>query len=122
MGNIAHMAIYEHTGGIVPPLEIDMRCIMARRYAGLEQAQLAEMKAGLSRKTIGNYESGRVRPRRAGLIAIAFATGVDLEWLETGKTPGGNNPNGGNSGGPSGTRTPDPLIKSLGRSWAQLAA
>lgn len=68
---------------------------MARNHAGLEQEELAEL-TGLSRKTISNYEKGRVKPRRAGLIVIALATGVDFKWLETGKTPTGDNPDGGN--------------------------
>ena len=67
---------------------------MARTYAGMEQTDLADM-TGLSRRTIGNYERGAVTPRRAGLIAVSLATGVDLGWLETGETPAGDNPDGG---------------------------
>lgn len=94
MGKLAHMTKPRHTTGIVPPMTIGIRCLMARLHAGLEQTELAEL-TGLSRTTIGNYEKGRVEPRRAGLISIAFATGVDLGWLETGKTPVQNDPDGG---------------------------
>lgn len=83
-----------HTTGIVPPLTVGMRCLMARMHAGMEQTDLAEV-TGMSRKTIGNYEKGRVTPRRAGLISISMSTGVDLGWLETGETPGGGSPAGG---------------------------
>lgn len=67
---------------------------MARMHAGMEQAELAEV-TGLSRNTIGNYERGKVAPRRAVLISIAMATGVDLGWLETGETPAGPGTDGG---------------------------
>lgn len=83
-----------HTTGVVPPLTVGMRCLMARVFADLEQTELAEL-TGLSRKTIGNYEKGRVSPRRAGLVAIAMATGVDLGWLENGNTPDGDPVGGG---------------------------
>lgn len=72
--------------GFVPNWDIHDRVSKARRSAGLEQGELAE-KAGLSRKSISRYETGLSTPRRAAIIAIAFATGVNVEWLETGKTP-----------------------------------
>lgn len=90
---IAHMTRSVGTTGVVPPLTVDIRCRMARQFAGMEQTDLADV-TGLSRRTIGNYERGVTTPRRAGLVAIALATGVDLAWLEHGKTPAGD-PDGG---------------------------
>jgi transcriptional regulator with XRE-family HTH domain len=80
--------------GAIPPQTVRWRVAQARDYADLEQGELAEL-TGLSRASISNYEIGKSVPRRSSLIAIAFATGVDLTWLETGKTPGGDDPAGG---------------------------
>lgn len=82
--------------GVVPEFTIADRVRKAREYAGMQQGELAD-KAGMARSGIARIESGKGgAPRRSSLIAIAFATGVDLTWLETGETPTGNNPNGGN--------------------------
>lgn len=89
------------TGGNIPTWELQDRIMRARRHAGLEQSELAEL-AGLSRKSISRYETGLSTPRRPALIAIALATGVDLTWLETGKAPAGDNPGGGGSVGHQG--------------------
>lgn len=88
------MNMIDRKAGVIPEVGTGVRVLIARTHAGLEQQELSEL-TGLSRTTIGNYERGRVKPRRSGLIAIAFATGVDLHWLETGETPGGDNPDGG---------------------------
>ncbi|WP_346016026.1 helix-turn-helix transcriptional regulator [Corynebacterium auriscanis] len=80
--------------GRVPTWDIIDRVIKARRTAGLKQAELAEM-IGIARTTLAGIEQGKRTPRRTEIIAIAFATGVDLGWLETGKTPTENNPGGG---------------------------
>jgi Helix-turn-helix. len=42
---------------------------------------------GLSRGTIANIEVGKANPRKVSLMLIAYATGVDLHWLETGEPP-----------------------------------
>lgn len=60
----------------------------------MKQPDLAEA-IGVSRATLANTEQGTRDPRRGELIAIAFATGVELGWLETGETPGGDDPAGG---------------------------
>ena len=65
---------------------IQDRIQRARRHAGLEQGQLAEL-AGVSRKSVSDWEIGKTVPHRSALIAITFATGVNLYWLETGESP-----------------------------------
>jgi transcriptional regulator with XRE-family HTH domain len=55
----------------------------AREVTGLSQKDLAE-KTGISMSTISNYESGATSPRKAQITLIAWATGVDRGWLETG--------------------------------------
>lgn len=70
--------------GVVPEWTRGDRLRKARTNAGLTVEELAG-RAGLSEKTINNYEGDRVKQRRSSLIAWAFATGVDLAWLETGR-------------------------------------
>ena len=101
MVKLVHMNNTELNAGVVPEIGVGVRVLVARMHANLEQQELSDL-TGLSRTTIGNYEKGRVKPRRSGLIAIAFATGVDLTWLETGKTPAGDNPGGGGAVGHQG--------------------
>ena len=76
-----------NTGGVIPTFDLKDRARKAREFAGLEQEELA-------RSTIARIEQGRNRPRKPSILAIAVATGVNYEWLATGKTP-----TGGNSGG-----------------------
>lgn len=81
-------------GGRVPEWDMVDRIIKARRTAGMKQSELAET-IGIARTTLAGIEQSKREARRTEIIAIAFATGVDLEWLETGKTPTGDNPGGG---------------------------
>lgn len=83
-------------GGAIPEWRMSDRLKRAREHAGMSQAELAET-VGVSRATIGNAEQGVRELRRPVLIAISFATGVALEWLESGKTPVGDDPDGGNA-------------------------
>lgn len=83
------------TGGIVPVIEPRHRIAIAREVAKMKQTELAQ-ELGMSRSTLAGIEQGTRAPRRGELIAIAFATGVDLGWLENGNTPAGPEPSGGN--------------------------
>lgn len=74
------------TGGLIPKFQLRHRVKLAREIAELQQAELAEI-AGLSRGTIANIEVGKANPRKVSLMLIAYATGVDLHWLETGEPP-----------------------------------
>ena len=82
------------SAGWIPEFELSDRVRKVRERVGLSQGELGE-QAGVGRATLARLESGKGSPRRATLIAIAFATGVSLDWLETGETPGGNEPTGG---------------------------
>lgn len=82
-----------NTGGAVPTFDLKDRARKAREFAGLEQEELA-IRTGMARSTIARIEQGRNRPRRPSILAIAVATGVDFDWLATGKTP-----TGGSGGG-----------------------
>lgn len=81
-------------GGQVPDWTIADRVRKAREFAGLKQLELAE-SVGMARTSLARIEQGKSEPRRPTLIAIAFATGVSLEWLEHGETPAGPGPSGG---------------------------
>ena len=81
--------------GEVPAWTVADRLRKAREHAGLEQAQLAA-DLGVSRNTVGNYEGGKVTPRRPVLVSWALRTGVPLSWLETGaESPRPAGPDGG---------------------------
>lgn len=74
------------TSGLIPRFQLRHRVKLAREVAELQQIELAEM-TGLSRGTIANIEVGKANPRKVSLMLIAYATGVDLHWLETGEPP-----------------------------------
>ena len=96
--------------GFVPEWTAADRLRKVRELLGLNQSELAAM-VGYSRATLAGIEQGVRTPRRGVLLAVAFATGVDFEWLETGKTPA-EHACGGDGGGPCGARTHDLRIKS----------
>lgn len=77
----AHYIARMNTAEVVPPITIGDRLRIARRYAGLEQEELAEIIC-VSRGTVSNAELGRVKPRRITLRAWAGACGVPLAWIE----------------------------------------
>ncbi len=79
--------------GAIPEVGVRHRVAIAREYAGMKQAELAN-ELGMSRSVLASIEQGVREPRRGEVIAIAFATGVDLDWLENGETPAGG-PGGG---------------------------
>ena len=83
-----------HSHGWVPEFQLSDRLRRVREAAGMSQDELGEA-AGVGRATIARIESGRGNPRRATLIAISFATGVSLSWLENGETPAPDTPGGG---------------------------
>lgn len=79
--------------GIVPEWTKQDRIRKARELREMKQSDLAAA-IGVSRGTLASIEQGVREPRRGEVIAISFATGVSLEWLETGKTPADDNGGG----------------------------
>lgn len=69
----------------VPEWTLGDRLRKARQSAGFEQADFAEA-TGIARGTIHNYEQDKTRPKRPYLLTWAMATGVPVEWLESGDT------------------------------------
>jgi transcriptional regulator with XRE-family HTH domain len=60
------------------------RLALAIAHFGGNAAQLAR-KTGISRRSIGNYLAGDTQPSYTKVVLIAEVTGVNLEWLATGK-------------------------------------
>jgi DNA-binding XRE family transcriptional regulator len=79
--------------GHCPSVELRHRMRIAREYAGYDSGELADI-IGVSRNTIGNAESGRVKVRTIVINAWAMACGVPKSWLITGKAPE-DSPDGG---------------------------
>jgi len=75
--------------------DLSDRLTKAIRYSGKSTQQMAD-ELGVHRNTITNYTSGRKSPDRRTILAWAVATGVPVEWLETGKGAGDpGDPDGG---------------------------
>lgn len=75
------------TATMVPQWTMEDRLRKAREAAEMDQRELAET-IGVSRNTIGNYESGNTtNHRRIVLNQWALATGVPIEWLRDGVEP-----------------------------------
>lgn len=83
-----------YESGNVPAILVQHRLRIAREFAHLEQVDLAE-KIGVSRTTIGNAETGRVKPRKITLNAWALACGVPVTWLIAGDQPNAAPPDDG---------------------------
>ena len=99
------------SNGVIPTLTQGQRLQISREYVGLTQAEMAE-RLGVSLATVQRAETGRTNPRKTMVMAWSLASGVNGYWLETGKTPGGNDPDGGgqwwairdSNPGPTGSR------------------
>lgn len=79
--------------GAVPTFTICDRLRKSREFAGLEQGELAE-DIEVGRSTIGNYETGRVTPRRIVVRQWALRCGVSFEWLWEGVPASSPGPDG----------------------------
>jgi transcriptional regulator with XRE-family HTH domain len=66
-------------------LNLTQRIRMARRHGGISQAVLAQ-QVGVHRSAVSHWESSKPkRPNIGHLLSIAVATGVQFEWLATGR-------------------------------------
>lgn len=82
----------------IPQWTIADRFRKARTDAGLSQQQLAD-RIQISKKSIGNYETGATTHMRRNVVnQWALATGVPVAWLMFGTVSdadkGGDQPNG----------------------------
>ena len=66
-------------------MTLQQRIRLARRHGGSSQAQLGQM-VGVQRSAVSHWESAKGKtPTVAHMRAIAEATGVNFEWLATGR-------------------------------------
>lgn len=70
--------------GRIPAFTAGDRLKKAREAAGLDQGELAET-TGISRSTVSHLELDKAPLKRSYLQLWAMATGVPVEWLETGR-------------------------------------
>lgn len=84
MPYVGHMTL-QSAAGTVPEWTVGDRLRKARETTGLNQSHFAE-RLGVSRNTVSSAEAGAVQVRRITLNAWAMATGVPVEWLETGES------------------------------------
>lgn len=71
--------------GRIPAFTAGDRLKKAREAAGMDQGELAET-TGISRSTVSHLELDKAPLKRSYLHLWAMATGVPVEWLETGLT------------------------------------
>ncbi|MDG6348063.1 helix-turn-helix transcriptional regulator [Luteimonas sp. 8-5] len=62
------------------------RIRVARRSAGLSQAQMAA-ELGVQRSAVSHWEAQRGKPSMNHLRKLALITGAQFEWLATGRGP-----------------------------------
>lgn len=74
---------------IVPTWSLGDRMRKALEVTGTPVMEMAEYLE-VSRQTIGNWLHDRSPVKRATLVVWAAATGVSLEWLETGEAAPAN--------------------------------
>ena len=66
-------------------MNLTQRIRTARRHGAISQASLAQ-QVGVHRSAVSHWESNKPkRPNIGHLLAIAVATGVQFEWLATGR-------------------------------------
>ncbi|WP_209706985.1 helix-turn-helix domain-containing protein [Leucobacter exalbidus] len=83
---MCHMTLLAPMATMIPEWTLADRLRKARETTGLDQIEFAE-RSGISRTSITNYEQGKRAPRGLYLRAWSEATGVPVEWLETGTAP-----------------------------------
>lgn len=79
----------------IPEWTLGDRLRKARALTGLNTREFAS-EIGVSQKTVTSAENDHGGVRRTTIAAYAVRTGVPMEWLETGNTPGPNGPEGDN--------------------------
>jgi transcriptional regulator with XRE-family HTH domain len=74
---------HEMTTTAIPRIPVWTTCdrmVKARKDAGMSQSDMAE-RMGISRRSITRYEDGHSEPSTAVLVAWAYFTNVQTNWL-----------------------------------------
>jgi len=89
------------TTGFIPEFTFGDRLRKARESMGLDRTEFAALgePGDFTFKTIANYELGITIPKVYIARELARISGIDYDWLMTGKTPTG--PQGPDGGVPS---------------------
>lgn len=92
--------------GAADPFHKGDRIRKARERTGMNRQDFASA-VGIHRATLGKYEDTGEGVKRPAMLSIALASGVRLEWLESGELPWVNenphqSPDGGRIVGPAG--------------------
>ena len=82
---------------LVPQFTIGDRLKKAREVSGYTQAQFGNV-IGLTRGVIANLETETTPVKKPIVVAWAFATGVDIDWLLTGEDKNPTEPDGPDGG------------------------
>lgn len=88
--SLAHVSQSVHTvhmhaqGTQVPEWTIGDRMRKAREFAGMTQSEMAQLLQ-VGRRTVTRVETSASKPKRGVMMAWALATGVPVDWLETGR-------------------------------------
>ena len=93
--------------GTVPEFTQGDRLRKAREMTGMKQREFAS-HIGVSHQTVTNAEKDHREVRKITMNAWSLATGVSVEWLQTGKAPESTNGPGG--GADDRTRTGNILL------------
>lgn len=80
MLKLAHMTASASAGAVIPPWTLADRLRKAREFAGLKQAELAEY-AGISRRSISDYEQALAKPKWPAVLVWAQTCNVPADWL-----------------------------------------
>jgi transcriptional regulator with XRE-family HTH domain len=70
----------------IPQFDMADRLYKALLVSGCSVQDMAEY-LGRTRETVGRYRNGKSVPPLLGNRAWSMKTGVDFEWLRTGKEP-----------------------------------
>jgi transcriptional regulator with XRE-family HTH domain len=79
---------------VIPTWDVADRMRKALRFSGVGVQEIADY-LGVSRNTVSTWINGRIEPSKQTVRLWALRTGVPFEWLETGKTPTGPEPDEG---------------------------
>lgn len=80
--------------GMIPEFDKADRLKKAITVSDVSAGEMAEY-LGVTRETLSRYTNGRNDAPVAIVRLIAMRTGVPFEWLETGKSPRPDDPDGG---------------------------
>lgn len=68
----------------IPQFTLADRLYKAMDVSGVKSPEMAEY-LGVTRETVSRYRNGGSTPRLSVIRAWSMKTGVDFEWLRTGK-------------------------------------